>query len=68
MDYLSCKECEILDKQSKSGLSSDFLDEAYNKAFEGGIITNIEIAKAGGANEKMIAYIREKELLSAVFS
>ena len=29
-----------------------------------GTLTNIEIAKAGGASEKMVAYIREKELMT----
>jgi len=83
MDYLSRKECECLDKwycyckdkKSKDDLSSESHDEAYNKAFERymenpqlGILTNIEIAEAGGATEKMIAYIREKELLSLELS
>jgi hypothetical protein len=31
-------------------------------------LTNIEIAKAGGATDKMVAYIREKELIATELS
>ena len=77
-DYLSQKECEYLDKwydyckdkDSIKELSPESHDTAYQNAFaryqddpQLGTLTNIEIAKAGGASEKMIAYIREKELI-----
>ena len=79
MDYLSRKECEYLDKwynyckdkDSKKELSPESHDEAYTKAYtrykddpQLVTLTNIEIAKAGGATEKMVAYIREKELMT----
>lgn len=79
MDYLSKKECEYLDKwynyckdkDSKEELSPESHDSAYDVAYaryqvdpQLGTLTNMEIAKAGGATEKMIAYIREKELLA----
>ena len=79
MDYLSRKECEYLDKwynyckekDSVNELSPESHDEAYDEAYarylkdpQLGTLTNIEIAKAGGASEKMVAYIREKELLA----
>lgn len=82
-DYLSKKECECLnkwylyckDKDSKNELSPESHDEAYNKALaryqedpQLGTLTNIEIAKAGGATEKMVAYIREKELIATELS
>ncbi len=83
MDYLSKKECECLDKwyeycknkDSIDELSPESHDEAYNKAWERyqldpqqGSLTLIEIARAGGASEKMVSYIREKELLLADFA
>lgn len=83
MDYLSNKECECLDKwhdfckdkESMSDLSPLSHDGAYEKAFNRyvndpqlGTMTNIEIAIAGGASEKMVNYIREKELLAAELS
>ncbi len=83
MNYLSRKECEYLDKwynyckekDSKTELSPESHDEAYKKAFarykedpQLGTLTNIEIAKAGGATDKMVAYIREKELLATELS
>lgn len=83
MDYMSKKECEYLDKwflyckdkDSKNELSPESHDEAYNRAFaryqedpQLGTLTNIEIAKAGGATEKMVAYIREKELIATELS
>ncbi len=83
MDYLSRKECECLDKwydyckgkDSKKELSPESHDEAYAKACtrykddpQLGNLTDIEIAKAGGATEKMVAYIREKELLATELS
>lgn len=83
MDYLSRKECEYLDKwynycrdkDSKNELSPESHDEAYKKAFarykedpQMGTLTNIEIARAGGATDGMIAYIREKEYFSTELS
>lgn len=83
MDYLSKKECECLDKwysfcrdkDSKTDLSPLSHDDAYEKAYERyikdpqlGTMTNIEIASAGGASEKMVNYIREKELLATELS
>ncbi|MDO4161228.1 MAG: hypothetical protein Q4D41_12295, partial [Prevotellaceae bacterium] len=79
MDYLSKKECEYLDKwynyckdkDSKEELSPESHDSAYDEAYaryqkdpQLGTLTNMEIAKAGGATDKMVAYIREKELLA----
>lgn len=83
MDYLSKKECEYLDKwcnyckdkDSRTELSPESHDEAYQKAYarykedpQLGTLTNIEIAKAGGATDKMLAYIREKELIATELS
>lgn len=83
MDYLSKKECEYLDKwyeyckdkDSKTELSPESHDAAYEKAYarykedpQLGTLTNIEIAKAGGATDKMVAYIREKELIATELS
>lgn len=83
MDYLSRKEREYLDKwynyckekDSLDELSPESHDEAYNKAYarylddpQLGTLTNMEIAKAGGASEKMVAYIREKELIATELS
>lgn len=80
MDYLSKKECEFLDKwyayckdkDSVRELSPESHDEAYQEAYRRylqdpqlGILTCMEIAKAGGATPKMMAYIREKELVAA---
>ena len=83
MDYLSKKECEYLDKwyelckdkDSKEELSPESHDEAYQKAWarytldpQQGSLTLMEIARAGGASEKMVAYIRDKELLTADYA
>ena len=83
MDYLSKKECEYLDrwynhckdKDSKTELSPESHDEAYTKAYaryqedpQLAILTHIEIAKAGGATDRMLAYIREKELIATELS
>ena len=83
MDYLSKKECEYLDiwynhckdKDSKTELSPESHDEAYTKAYaryqedpQLAILTHIEIAKAGGATDRMVAYIREKELIATELS
>ena len=83
MDYLSKKECEYLDKwyefckdkDSIEELSPESHDEAYKKAWERynvdpqqGSLTLMEIARAGGASEKMVAYIRNKELLTADYA
>jgi hypothetical protein len=83
MDYLSKKECEYLDKwynyckdkDSITELSPESHDEAYERAYarykedpQLATLTNIEIAKAGGATDKMVAYIREKELIATELS
>ena len=83
MDYLSRKERECLDKwyeyckskDSKKELSPESHNKAYTKAYaeykddpQLGMLTNIEIAKAGGASEKMVAYIREKEMMATELS
>lgn len=83
MEYLSKKECECLDKwynyckdkDSKSELSPESHDAAYEKAYaryredpQLGTLTNIEIAQAGGATNQMVAYIREKELIASELS
>lgn len=82
MDYLSRKEMAYLDKwyeyckdkDSIKELSPESHDEAYMKADarmkkdpQLGVMTLMEIARAGGASEKMVAYIRDKELLVADF-
>jgi hypothetical protein len=68
MDYLSQKECEYLDKwfvyckekDSKTELSPESHDKAYDIAYarfledpQLGTLTDIEIAKAGGATDKI---------------
>lgn len=83
MDYLSNKERQCLDKwidycrdkDSKKELSPESHDAAYDSAWQAyqddpqkGEMTLIEITRASGASEKMISYIREKELLSKQFS
>ena len=83
MDYLSKKECQCLDKwyeyckdkDSVKDLSPESHDDAYLRAEERmkqdpqlGVMTLMEIARAGGASEKMVAYIRDKELLVADFA
>ena len=82
-DYLSKKEQQYLDKwidycrdkDSLSELSPESHDQAYETAWQAyqddpqkGEMTLIEIARAGGASEKMVAYIREKELMSEELS
>jgi hypothetical protein len=82
-DYLSIKERECLDKwikycrdkDSLNELSPESHDQAYDTAWRAyqddpqkGEMTNIEIARAGGASDKMVAYIREKELLAEELS
>lgn len=83
MDYLSVKECENLDKwyeyckdkDSIDELSPESHDQAYLDAYarylrdpQQGSLTLMEIARAGGASEKMVAYIRDKELLTADYA
>lgn len=78
MDYLSNKERDCLDKwyayckdkDSIKELSPESHDTAYTDAYQRslqnpqlGIMTCMEIAKAGGATPQMIEYIRTKELL-----
>lgn len=80
LDYLSIIERECLDKwyayckdkDSIKELSPESHDKAYRKACKRGkkdpqlsILTSIEIAEAGGASQKMLEYIRSKELLTA---
>lgn len=80
MNYLSKKECLVLDKwfdickdkDSIKDLSPESHDEAYERALKRSetdpqlaILTNIEIAKAGNASDKMIGYIRNNELFEA---
>ena len=82
-DYLSKKEQQYLDKwieycrdkDSLSELSPESHDRAYETAWQAyqddpqkGEMTLIEIARAGGASEKMVAYIRQKELMSEELS
>jgi hypothetical protein len=82
-DYLSVKEREYLDKwidncrekDSLKELSPESHDQAYETAWQAyqddpqkGEMTLIEIARAGGASEKMVAYIREKELMAEELS
>lgn len=79
-DYLSRKEMDCIeywaewcrDKDSIKDLSPMSHDEAWKTAWERSqddpqqdVMTMIEIARAGGASKKMVAYIREKELISA---
>ena len=83
LDYISVKERQCLDKwidycrdkDSIKELSPESHDAAYDSAWQAyqddpqkGEMTLIEIARAGGATEKMISYIREKELLCEQFS
>lgn len=83
MDYLSVKERQCLDKwidycrdkDSKRELSPESHDQAYEAAWQAyqddpqkGEMTLIEIARAGGASEKTVAYIREKELMAEELS
>lgn len=82
-DYLSGKERECLDKwidycrnkDSMKELSPESHDSAYDAAWQAyqddpqkGEMTLIEIARAGGASEKLVSYIRDKELLNEQFS
>lgn len=79
MDYIAEMEKQELDttintyKNIKSDKLSELShDDAYNKVAElmkedpqKDILTLIDIAKAGGATEKTVAYIRECQLLKA---
>ena len=82
-DYLSKKERDCLDKwidycrdkDSLGELSPESHDQAYEADWQAyqddpqkGEMTLIEIARAGGASEKMVAYIREKELMGEALS
>lgn len=79
MDFLSVKERLCLDKwidycrdkDSMNELSPESHDVAYDTAWasyqddpQKGEMTLIEIARAGGASEKTISYIREKEIMA----
>ena len=83
MDYLSVKERQCLDywieycrnKDSIKELSPESHDKAYKAAWKAykddpqkGEMTWIAIARAAGASDKMVSYIREKELMSEQFS
>lgn len=83
MDYLSVKERQCLDKwidycrdkDSKRELSPESHDQAYEATWQAyqddpqkGEMTLIEIARTGGASEKTVAYIREKELMAEELS
>ena len=78
-DYLSKKECAILDKWCEDCREKDSIkelsplshDDAYKEAYKNSQLdpqkdrlTNMDIAKAGGASEEMLSYIREKEIMS----
>ena len=82
-DYLSGKERQCLDKwieycrdkDSLKELSPESHDAAYEAAWQAyqddpqkGEMTLIEIARAGGASEKLVTYIRDKELMNEQFS
>lgn len=82
-DYLSVKERQCLDKwieycrekDSIKELSPESHDKAYKAAWKAykddpqkGEMTWIAIARAAGASPKMVAYIREKELMSEQLS
>ena len=81
-DYLSGKERQCLDKwieycrdkDSLKELSPESHDAAYEAAWQAyqddpqkGEMTLIEIARAGGASEKLVTYIRDKELMNEQF-
>jgi len=83
LDYLSGKERKCLDKwieycydkDSIKELSPESHDAAYDAAWSAyqddpqkGEMTLIEIARAGGASDKLISYIREKELMNEQLS
>lgn len=83
IDYLSVKERQCLDywieycrdKDSIKELSPESHDDAYDAAWQAyqddpqkGEMTWIAIARAAGASDKMVSYIREKELMSEQFS
>ena len=82
-DYLSGKERQCLDKwieycrdkDSLKELSPESHDAAYEAAWQAyqddpqkGEMTLIEIARAGGASEKLVTYIRDKELMNEQLS
>ena len=83
IDYLSVKERQNLDYwieycrdiDSIKELSPESHDKAYKAAWKAykddpqkGEMTWIAIARAAGASDKMVSYIREKELMSEQFS
>lgn len=83
IDYLSAKERACIDKwidycrdkDSLKELSPESHDAAYDAAWKDyqddpqkGEMTLIEIARAGGAPEKLVDYIRDKELLKEQLS
>ena len=82
IDYISSKERKCLDKwfevckdKDSKELSTLSHDNAYRTVSERmktdpqqDVITRIDIAKAGGASEKIIDYIRENELIETAFA
>lgn len=82
LDFIAKKEREYLDKwfeyckdKKSYDLSKESHDSVYHKVVERAkqdpqqdVMTFIDIARSGHASDKMIAYIREKELLVAEFA
>ena len=82
LDFIAKKEREYLDKwfnhckdKDSFVLSEESHDAVYYSVVERSkkdpqqdIMTYIDIAKSGHASEKMIEYIREKELIAAEFA
>lgn len=77
MDELSRSDIEMIDKSilenkilSVSELSNKSHDEAWQEAWntrQSSPMADISIAKAGGANDAMIGYIRENEEINCLF-
>ena len=82
LDFIAKKEREYLDKwfdyckdKESYALSDESHDSVYKSVVERAkldpqqdVMTFIDIARSGQASEKIIAYIREKELLAAEFA
>ena len=82
LDFIAKKERECLDKwfdYCKDRKSYDLSEESHDDVYHNvvarskkdpqqDIMTNIDIAMSGHASDKMIEYIREKELLVYFFS
>ena len=79
LDFIAKKEREYLDKwfdYCKDKKSYDLSEESHDAVYHSvvarskkdpqqDVMTNIDIAMSGHASDKMIEYIREKELLVA---